>query len=322
MATRRQLLLATASSALGVRLAFAQSRPVVGILAPVPRVQSVVTPLLLERLAELGYRDGATMSVEYRYAARPDLASAEVRALLERKCDLIFAVGTEANARALREATSSVPVVLIAFEYDPVESGIVASFARPGRNITGVYVPVPALVGKRVEIAHEIMPTASRYLVLADRFSGTQVPSMREAADARGLQLTVVEFAQSPYDLAGAFEAGRKAGVNGVFLLLSPELFARRKEISELLGRHRLPGFAPGVMAHDAGMLASYTVDSPNFIRRAAEMGERILKGAKASNIPLEQPGEYSIVINLTTARALGIKVPYSVLSRATKVIE
>lgn len=321
MTNRRQFLLAGAFAAAAPIRVFGQASPRIAILGGIPREKSVVTPLLLERLAELGYRDGATMSVEYRYAAR-DRVTMAVRELLERKYDLIFSVGTQTNARALRDAGTSVPIVLIAVEYDPVEAGIVDSFARPGRNITGVYVPVSALVGKRVEIAREILPSASRYLVLADRFTRTEVQGMRKAAEARGLLLTVVEFTQQPYDLAGAFETGRKAGVRGVFLPTSAELIARRKEISALLERHGMPAFAPDALANDAGILASYSIDSRKFVRRAAEMGERILKGAKPGDIPLEQPSDFSIVINLRTAKALGIKIPSSVLGRATRVIE
>jgi putative tryptophan/tyrosine transport system substrate-binding protein len=321
MTTRRQLLVAAILGAVVPARVFAQARPRVGILAGTPREKSYATPLLLERLAELGYKDRATLAVEYRYAARLDRVPTAIRELLERKCDLIFVLATETNARALREAQSSVPVVLIA-DFDPVEAGIVESLARPGGNITGVYIPVSVLVGKRIEIAHEILPAASRYLALADPFSKSEVQGMRKAADVRGLRLTVVEFTQQPYDLAGAFETGRKEGMSGVFLPTSPEFIARRTEISALLARHRLPAFAPNSLASEPGILASYSVDSRRFIWRAAEMAARILRGAKPSDMPLEQPSEFSVVINLRTAKALGIRIPSSVLARATQVIE
>lgn len=321
MTNRRQFLLAGACGAAAPAYVFGQAQPRIAMLAGIPREKSVAMPLLLGRLAELGYRDGATMSLEYRYAPR-DRVSAAVRELLERRYDLIFSIGTQAIARALRDAQTSIPIVLIAVEYDPVEAGIVESLARPGRNITGVYVPVAALASKRVEIAHEILPSASRYLVLADRFTRTELEGMRKAAQARGLLLTVVEFKQPPYDLAGAFETGRKAGISGVFLPNSAELIVRRKEISALLERHGLPGFTPDAMADVPGVLASYSVDTRRFVRRAADMAERILKGAKPADLPLEQPSEFSVIINLKRAKVLGIKVPQSVLARATRVIE
>lgn len=132
----------------------------------------------------------------------------------------------------------------------------------------------------------------------------------------------MTEFTQTPYDLEAAFEAGRKARVNGVFVLLSVAFISRRKELSALLERYGLPAFASDAMANEPGVLASYSVDSRQFIRRAAELGERILKGAKPGDIPVEQPDEYNVVVNLRTARTLGIRIPSAVLARATRVIE
>jgi putative ABC transport system substrate-binding protein len=322
MTTRRQFLLAGALGALAAPRATAQVRVRIGILAGVPREKSVATPLLLERLAELGYREGITLAVDYRYSTKPDRYPALVRELIERKCNLVFSVGTRTAARALREAHASVPVVLIAVEYDPVETGIVESFARPGRNITGVYIPIAALAAKRVELAHEMLPATRHYLVLADRFSKTEVQGLQSAADARGLRLTVVDLAEPTHDMAAAFETGRKTGASGVLLVTSAEVVARRKEIFALIERHRLPAIVPDLLAGDPGILASYSVDGRKFARRAADMADRILKGARASEMPLEQPHEYSVVVNLRTAKTLGIAIPPSVLARATRVIE
>jgi putative ABC transport system substrate-binding protein len=164
MTTRRQFLVVGAFGAATSARVFAQIRPRIGILAGIPRNKSVATPLLLERLAELGYQEGKTMSIEYRHAVREDRYPALAQELLQRKCDLIFAIANVTMARTLRDARTSTPVVLLAVEYDPIESGIVASLARPGGNITGVFLPVTALIGKRVEVAQEILPTATRYL--------------------------------------------------------------------------------------------------------------------------------------------------------------
>lgn len=322
MKSRRQFLIAGALSVLAVPYSVAQTRPRVGILAGIPREKSVATPLLLERLAELGYREGTNMSVEFRHAARDDRYPALAHELIGRKCDLIFAVANAKMARALRDARTSTPVVLLAVEYDPIESGIVASLARPGGNITGVFIPSNALISKRVEIAQELLPAANHYLVLADRFSSNFLVDMRRIADARGLRLTVVEFTPASYDLAAAFETGRKARVNAVFILLSAELIARQKELSALLQHHALPGFVSDAMSNMPGALASYSIDTRKFVRLAADMGARILRGAKPIDIPMEQPNEFSTVINLRTARALGIKVPQSVAARATRLIE
>jgi putative ABC transport system substrate-binding protein len=323
MTTRRRVLIAGAVSVMASAIAIAQpQRPRIGIVAGIPREKSVATPMLLERLAELGYRDRAAPIVDYQYAARPDHYAGLARRLVDRGSDLIVVVANGAMARAVRDTGTSIPIVVIAIEYDPVAAGLVHSLARPGGNITGVYTPSAALLGKRLEVAQQLLPGANSFLVLSDRFSRSQAQGLREAADARGLRLTVIEFSGQPYDLAGAFEAGRDARAEGVFLLLAPEFIARRKELSALLERHRLPGFASDAMADDPGILASYSVDTRKFVGRAAEMCARILKGGKPGDMPLEQPSEYSIVINLRTARRLGIGIPPAVMMRATRLIE
>jgi putative ABC transport system substrate-binding protein len=277
----------------------------------------------LKGLSDLGYREGTSMVLEYRSADGVEgRYAALARELITRNCDVIFALPAEAIARAFRDARTPVPVVFIALEYDPLETGIVDSLRRPTGNITGVYAPTGALTAKQLEIAQEILPDASRFLVLTDESSRRQLAVLKEAANARRVQLVVYEYANPPYNLTAGMEAGRRAGVHVVIALQSAEFAVRRAELAALFATHRLPALVPGFMAAEPGILVSYSVDQARLHRRAVEIGVKILKGAKPSDIPVEQLDEFNLLINLKTAKALGVKIPYSVLARATKVVE
>jgi len=321
MTTRRQILLAGALGTMGVRYGAAQSRaPRVGILSGLPLEKSVLAPVLLKALAELGYRDGAGMVLEYVSAdGLPERYPAVARELIARKCDVIFTFG---GTHALRDARTSIPVVFLAFDYDPLEQGLVASLRRPGANITGVYTPVGELAAKRLEIAQEVLPKASRFLVLTDRHGKAELTALRKIAEARRVQLVLVDYEQPPYDLTSGIETGRQAGVHGVLLTTSPEFGSRRAELSSLFVSYRLPAVVPAYMALQPGSLISYSTDISKLAQQAAAMGVRILKGAKPADIPVEQVDNFELVVNLKMAKMLGVKIPYAVLARATKVIE
>jgi len=326
MTTRRQFLVAGALGALNVRYAAAQGRrPRVGMLTGLPVDKSVVAPLLLNALAELGYRDGAGMILEYRHSAgddREDRLLQLARELIAAKCDLIFALPSEPIARAFLNAQTQVPVVFAAVDYDPLEKRIVSSLRQPGGNLTGVYVPIGALTAKRLEIAQEVLPAARHFLVLTDTHTREQLAILRRAAESRQVQLTVIEYGQRPYDLQAGFDAGRRAGVEALIVFSSGEFASRRGELSALVAKYRLPLFASAFMAGEPGMLVGYSQDLPKVLRRAAEMGIKILKGGKPADMPVEQADTFELTVNLKTAAALGVKIPYSVLARATKVIE
>jgi putative ABC transport system substrate-binding protein len=319
MTTRRQFLLAGALGALGVPHGRAQPRPArVGMLTP--RAKSFFAPTVIRRLAELGYREGSRMVLEYRHADGvverfPLLA----RELISLKCDLIFAIGPEHAARALRDAPSPVPVVFLAVDYDPLEKGIIASLARPGGNLTGVYALNPEITLKRLEIAQEVLPKASRFLVLSDVYTRDQLVALQKVADARRVQLTVAELVK-PHRYVAAFETARQARAEALIVLTSPVFADDRAEISALALNQRLP--AIGFVSPEADFLVGYSSNVTKMSYRVAEIGVQILKGAKPAEIPVEQAGEFDLVINLKMAKALGVKIPYSVMARATKVIE
>jgi len=320
MTTRRQVVLVGALGALGALSAFAQGRvPRIGVLSGRPLAESFYARPLVKELAELGYRDGAGAILEYRSTdGFADRYPKHARELVDLKCDVIFAVGSEHPVRAMMKLGTPVPTVFWAGDYDPVERGIVRNLGRPEGNITGVYAPQSLLVAKRLELLREALPGARRFLLLADAWSKDHVPGARKAAASAGLELTVVEFSAQPYDLAKAFATGRQAGVEGIVLLNSPVFASRLQELSGFIATHRLPSVAGAY----SGVLLGYHADIGRGAARAAAIGVRILKGAKPADIPVEQPDEFQLVVNLKTARTLGIKIPQSVLTRATRVIE
>jgi putative ABC transport system substrate-binding protein len=320
MATRRQVLLASVFAAVAPKV-IAQSRATkIGFLLAVPQGKSVLEPIVVARLNELGYRDGKTATFLYRSAdGMPERFPQLARELVDAKCDLVFAIGPEHAARALKAATTTVPVVFYANDYDPLRADVVQNLARPGANITGVYVPEPELVAKRVELIREALPAAKRLLVFSDPFSVDQLSAARKAARVAGLELTVVEFSKPPYDLPSAL--ARNTGVDALMVMTSPALFAPLATLRAPLIVRRLPSIGTGGYA-DRGILFGFGAVATSALRRAAEIGAAILKGARPSAIPVEQPREFDFVINASVARQMGLKVPESVLARATRIVQ
>jgi putative ABC transport system substrate-binding protein len=323
MTTRRRFLVASSLGMMASASTFAQPRTVkVGILLARPLAQSFYGPAVVQRLGELGYREGKGLQLEHRSADGmaerfPSLA----RELIQAKCELIFAIGPAQPVRALQSAGSSVPVVFIAIDYDPIERGIVTSLSRPDRNTTGVYVPQAQLAAKRLEIMREVLPGALRFLVFADLFSRDQLPAVRNIAQSAGVELTVIEFTKPPYDLQAAFVAGRQAQVEALIGLTSPVMATRAAELAGLLAKFKLPAAGWPTAVEKGGFLFGYGDDPAKVSRKAADIGARILRGAKPADIPVEQADEFHLVINSSIARSLGVKIPESVMARATRIV-
>lgn len=324
MTSRRQVLVAGALGALGVRYAAGQARRArIGVLAARPLQGSFYVAAVVQRLADLGYGERTGTVLEIRAAeGKLDQYPKLARELVEQKCDVIFAIGPVYTARALQEVRSQAPVVFLAVDYDPLDKRIITSLGRPGGNITGVYIPQAALAAKRMQIMHEVVPAARRFLVFVDAYSTDQIDAVRKAAEAARVELTVIDFSKPPYDYAGALEAGRKAQVEALIGLASPVFAANAEALSALLVKYRLPGAASSIPYAEAGFLISYGADVTKISRRAAEIGVRILKGAKPADIPVEQADEFELAVNAKTARALGLKIPESVLARATRIVQ
>jgi len=311
----------TVAGALWSTLGWPQAKKVrIGILSPFAK--TILEPSIVARLGELGYRSGQTAVIEARSADGVAGHYAQLaRELLDAQCDLLFASGHLAT-RALHASGTKVPVVFMALDFDPVAAGMVERLGRPGRNMTGVYAPAEALVAKRLEIAMEVLPAARRFLVLTDPQTDDQLSALGKVTKTRGVEIFNHRFAQPPFDLASAFAAGRHSRVDALIGFTSPLWSTNRAALARLIAEYRLPAFTTTTLRDEPGVLVAFGNDVAKLGRRVAELGVEILKGASPGAIPVQSLDEYELVVNLRTAKMLGIKVPYSVLARATKVIE
>jgi ABC-type uncharacterized transport system substrate-binding protein len=276
-------------------------------------------------LRELGYREGQNVAIEYRFASGqlerlPELATELVRL----KVDVIVTPGTP-QSLAAKQATSTIPIVF-AVVADPVGAGLIANFGRPGGNITGLSSISAELGGKRLELLKEVAPKASRLAVLynpSDRSNVLILKELQESALALGLTVHPLEV-RAPSEFRGAFAAMTRARDQALFVapgVLTLE-HRNRKTLVELATKSRIPAMWGHRQFVEAGGLMSYAVNFYDQLRRAAIYVDKILKGAKPGDLPVEQPTRYELVINLTAAKALGLRIPQSLLGRADQVIE
>ncbi len=274
-------------------------------------------------LRDRGYVDGQTITIDYLSADGqaerfPTLAADCLRL----KADIIVAT-TSLAAQAAKNATRTTPIVMHALG-DPVASGLVVSLGRPGGNVTGVSMMSPGLAAKRLELLKEVLPRLSRALVLSDLGDSIAAPQLKElehAAHSLGVNLLVRDI-RTADDLPAAFDAGAKAHAEGLLTTAETRLSVYRDRVLELAARHRLPGMYPYRGWVDAGGLMAFISYTPKLQARTAFYVDRILKGAKPADLPIEQPTKFEFVINLKTAKALGLTIPPSVLQRADQVIE
>ena len=318
MTDRRAVVLAGALAALAPQSLLAQSRPAkIGILAPQPLEESRYARALVRRFAELGYPQ-----VDYRSAdGAGERYPLLVEALVEARCGLFCALESDQPLRALRMARVHAPVVFLASDYDPVERGVISTMRTPDGNRTGVFVPQTQLAMRRLQFLREVLPEARNFLLMADAQSRAQVESLRRAADGMRLDLTVVEFVKRPYDYAGAIDAGLKAEVQALVTLSSHAFLADAPLIAALANQRRLPSAGEAAAMADAGFLMTLGADPGRVARRVAEIGARVLKGARTSEIPVEQADDFELVVNATTARALGQQLPEPITARADRVV-
>jgi putative tryptophan/tyrosine transport system substrate-binding protein len=274
-------------------------------------------------LRELGYVEGQNTVIESRwgagkYESLPALAAELVRL----KMDVILTAGVPA-IRAAKEATSTIPIIM-AVVVDPVATGLVASLARPGGNITGLSVMTPELVGKQLGMLKEIVPRASRVAVLWNPTNLGNPPQLRAAelaARTLGMRLQPLE-ARSPRDIDNAFAAMTKEAAGAIVVLVDVMFIDQRTRIADLAATRRLPAVYGQVEHVESGGLMAYAPSFLDNFRRAAVYVDKILKGAKPGDLPIEQATKFELVINLKTAKALGLTIPPSLLARADQVIE
>jgi putative ABC transport system substrate-binding protein len=296
----------------------------VGVLLPgTPASFSLRTKAFLDGLRELGYVEGATIAFEWKWGQDRVETLSELAADLARShVDVIITGGTSA-AKALKAATPTIPIV-VAIVSDPVAAGLVNNLARPGGNLTGFSIVAPELGGKRLELLKEVVPDVSSVAVLLNTRnpqSQIELKEMRTAAQAMRLQLYPIEISTED-GLEDAFAAMNKAAVQALVVLTDPILFSQRKRTVDLANRNRLPavyffqGFA------EEGGLMSYGPSDTDLFRRAAGYVDRILKGTKPGDLPIEQPTKFDLFVNLKAANMVGVTIPESFLLRADKVIE
>jgi len=278
---------------------------------------------LREGLRDLGYVEGQNIIFETRwaegeYGRLPDLAAE----LVNLKVDVIVTYAPPA-IQAAKQATATIPIVMAGI-IDPVATGFVASLARPGGNITGLSLMAPELVGKQVEILKEANPKVTRVAVLGNPANAGTSPQLRHAqgaAQALHVRLQLLE-ARGPDDLDGAFAKMIKEGAGAVVVLVDAMLIDQRTRVANLATRHRLPSIYGLIEFVEAGGLIFYGANDTSRFRRAAMFVDKILKGAKPADLPIEQPTKFDLVINRKTAKTLGLTIPQPLLLRADQVIE
>jgi putative ABC transport system substrate-binding protein len=325
--TSRRAFLAGAATILATPLA-AEAQPAgriyrIGLLHPGASSDPNIGAFT-QGLRDLGYIEGRNMAIEYRWAeGRVDRLAGLANELAALTVDVLVTEGTPAT-RALMQATATIPIVM-AMSGDAAGTGLVASLARPGGHVTGLSILTPELTGKRLELLKELVPTLSRVALLSNpenphrrlEFEWAQL-----AAPPLGLRLQLVGLADPPNDLPNAFSAMTGERVGAFVVLGDPLLLPHRTRIADLAVTNRLPTASDRREYVEAGCLVSYGANQHDLHRRAAYYVDKILKGAKPAELPVEQPTKFELVINLKTAKALGLTIPPSVLARADEVIE
>jgi putative ABC transport system substrate-binding protein len=329
MTTRRDLLVALGAGVVAAPLSsFAQRKPLklfrIGLLSSeLPSSWTDRVDAFRAGLRDLGYVEARNILIEFRWAERkmdrlPDLAAELVRL----KVDIIVTHGL-AGCRAAAQATTTTPIVC-ASGPDLVAAGLVASLARPGGNITGSILFSSEVGAKQVELLKEAVPRTRRVGILLDpaNRSANAMPLKAMEPVAKALKIELQRFeARGPNEFNGAFLAVAKARVDGIVILGVSVVIASVKEIAGLALKHRLPSIGPKEFA-EAGGLMAYDINRPEQWRRAAYFVDKILKGAKPGDLPIERPTKFELIVNIKTAKALGITIPQSVLVRADRVIE
>jgi len=297
----------------------------IGFLAPATRTgYQHYTDAFLQGLRELGYVEGQNIVIEYRWAEGnferlPELAAELVRL----KVDVIVAAVTQASLAA-KNASGTIPIIMVAVA-NPVDSGLVASLARPGANITGTSAMTDEVVGKQLELLKETFPKILRVAAMWNPanpvFQKLQLRAVEATARELNVGLQKLE-ARDPVEIERAFTAIAKESTRALVLLSDPLFITHRKQIADLALKYRLPA-AAGVREYvEAGLLMSYGVSFTDLYRRTATYVDKVLKGAKPADIPVERPVKFEFVINLTTAKQIGVTVPPNVLARGDKVIK
>ncbi len=297
----------------------------VGVLGPSVE-NTVAAPgyqVFLSELHKLGFTDGRNLVVDFRSIDEgTPQAFAAANELVAAKADVLVANGPEISLQAAAAARPPVPIVMLANNYDPLARGYIKSLSEPGGNITGVFYRQPELAVKQLELLVEAFPDRKRLAALWDVQSADQASAAERAAQSMSLPLRMLKLENPPYDFDAAFRVLLQDGVQMLQFLSSPAFTPHRARIAELAIQHRLPTMFIFGAYVEAGGLMSYGVDTGPMWRRATSYVAKILRGAKASDLPVEQANSFEFAVNLKTAKSIGLTLPTSILLRADKVIE
>ncbi len=301
--------------------------PLIGFFGPPPSAGGLVQAFQ-QGLRDLGYEEGRNIKIEYRYTdlalqGRPELFPRFASELVAMKPEMIVVSVVEA-ALAVKAATSTIPIVTVSVS-DPVAAGLVSSLARPGGNVTGLMRETRDLIGKNLQLLKETLPGTERIGVLvnpADPVKSMMEADAKEAAKALGVQLNFWEAEAGSTEIETAFSTLHAERMGAVLVLGGAGFYLDRKHIAELALKNRLPSMFQNREFVEAGGLLSYAPNTAANYRRAAYFVDKILKGAKPADLPVEEPSKFELMINLKTAKALGLTIPQSVLLRADEVIQ
>jgi putative tryptophan/tyrosine transport system substrate-binding protein len=325
MRRREFIVVLAALAAAPVSVSRAQAPPKllrVGIVSGQPRT----APLWVAfdgRLRELGYREGENLTVEYLDThGETSLVQEGMKELVRRKVDVIVAGGNETVLEAAIGATTTLPIVMVAIDYDPLERGYVKTLARPGGTITGVFFRQIELAVKRLDIMRQAFAGVRAATVFWDPLSADQWRAVARAGAELDLRLFGVELSQQPYDYEQALSQSPTEARNVLMVMTSTVFFRERDRIADVARRHRMASIFALREYVDAGGLISYGASIGGMYQRAAEYVDRIARGSKPSDLPIEQPTKFELVVNLKTANALGLALPPSFIAPADEVIE
>jgi putative ABC transport system substrate-binding protein len=296
--------------------------PVIGWLNVANPRSSPQNQAFEQRLRELGYIDGQNIAVDYQNADGDVGKLPGLAADLVRRGVNVIVTTTDPGTRAAKAATATIPIVMVAINYDPIALGYVDSIARPGTNVTGLFFQHLELVAKRFGLFKEMLPSVRRVAVLSEALTADQLGAVEAANRSTSLELQPVDLQDPPYDFENAFRIAVRSGAEAMFVLESASTFRGRAQIAQLGLKSRLPTSFAFREYVEVGGLVSYGVNFPAMYGRAAEYVDRILRGMKSVDLPVELSTKFELVINVKTAKALGLDIPPTLLARADEVIE
>jgi putative ABC transport system substrate-binding protein len=293
----------------------------VGTVAGTPK-SSAHWVAFIRRMGELGYQEGKNFSFDFLQVASADEYEALYRKLVAHAPDVILAIGPEIGLKSALALTRTLPIVMIAIDYDPLAQGYVTSLARPSGNVTGVVFQQIELAAKRIQLIKDSFPDRSAATMFWDRFSVDQWEATRSTAATLGLQLLGIELGDPPYDYEAALSKAPLDHRGMLIVPTSPFLFRDRARLADFALQHRILSMFVFREWVDAGGLLCYGPSITALFARVAEFVDRIALGVKPSDLPIEQPTKFEMVVNLKAAKAIGIDLPTSILLRADEVIE